>query len=190
MLILKKKLSNCLLEVQHCIAQAVWWQSGMFLISLSEHEQGRAVAVPRTAFVPWYNMGLISLFNVGSSFQGTFVIPWEMLHTRVLTWLVSPHFTSCSIPDLPFVHVLRWVSCQHKQDLGDVPSSTCRTSWNWHQHSFTEYPSIWRAWEVLCHLSVYKLFKKLFLPGMLPWQQTDSKVFTKCISNVQLLLNQ
>lgn len=125
-----KKLSNCLLQRQSCFARAVWWQSGMFLISLSEHEQGRALAIPRTAFVHWYNTGLISLFYVGASFQGTFVIPWEMLHTGVLTWLVSPPFASwspfCSSPELSF--------CQHEQDLGDVPSSTCRTSWNWHHH--------------------------------------------------------
>lgn len=92
-------------------------QCGMFLISLSEHEQGRALAIPGTAFVPWYNMGLISLVYVGPSFQGTFVIPWEMLHTRVLTWFVSPRFASCSIPDLPFVHILRWVSASTSRTL-------------------------------------------------------------------------
>lgn len=115
--------------MQHCIARAVWWQPGMFLISLPEHEQGRALAIPRAAFVPWYNMGLISLFYVGSSFQGTLVIPWEKLHTRVLTWLVSPPLASCSIPGLPFVHVLRWVPASTSRTL-----EMCRTFWNGHQH--------------------------------------------------------
>lgn len=112
-----KKLSNCPLQMQRCIARAVWWQPVTFLISLPEHKQGRALAIPRTAFVPCYNMGLISLFYVGSLFQGSFVIPWEMLHRRVLTCLVSPHFASCSIPDLPFVHVLRWVSASMSKTL-------------------------------------------------------------------------
>lgn len=38
---------------------------------------------------------------------------------------------AASLISLLFPFVLSF--CQHEQDLGHVPSSTCRTSWNWHQ---------------------------------------------------------